>query len=69
MTLENKKIVMKSFSNAPFDHCPFIRTLHSRKKNNKVKHLHERCLRLICSNKKSSHENLLIKDNLVFLHH
>ena len=41
--------------------------LHSRK-NNKIKHLHERCLRLIYSDKKSSYENLLEKDNSVSIH-
>ena len=43
--------------------------LHSRKNNNKIKHLHERCLRLIYSDKKSSYENLLEKDNSVSIHH
>ena len=43
--------------------------LHSRKKNNKTKHLHKQCLRLIYSDKKSSYENLLEKDNSVSIHH
>ena len=43
--------------------------LDSRKNNNKIKHLHERCLRLIISDKKSSYENLLEKDNSVPMHH
>ena len=43
--------------------------LHSHKNNNKIKHLHERCLRLIYSDKKSSYENLLEKDNSVSIHH
>ena len=43
--------------------------LHCRKNNNKIKHLHERCLRLIYSDKKSSYENLLEKDNSVSIYH
>ena len=43
--------------------------LHSHKNNNKIKHLHERYLRLIYSDKKSSYENLLEKDNSVSVHH
>ena len=43
--------------------------LHSRENNNKIKHLHERCLRLIYSDKKPSYENLLEKDNSVSMHH
>ena len=65
MTLEKKKIVMNSFFNAQFKNYPLIWMLHSRKNNNKVKHLHERCLRLIYSDKNSSYENLLEKDNSV----
>ena len=38
-------------------------------KNNKIKHLHERCLRLIYSDKKSSYENVSEKDNSVSAHH
>ena len=69
MTLEKKKIVMNSFFNAQFNYCPLIWMLHSRKNNNKIKHLHERCLRLIYSDKKLSYENLLEKDNSVSRHH
>ena len=69
MTLEKEKTVMNSFFNAQFNYCPLIWMLHSRKNNNKIKHLHERCLRLIFSDKKSSYENLLEKDNSVSMHH
>ena len=54
MTLEKKKIVMNSFFNAQFNYCLLVWMLHSGK-NNKIKHLHERCLRLIYSDKKSSY--------------
>ena len=69
MTLEKKKIIMNSCFNAQFNYCPLIWMLHSRKNNNKIKHLHERCLRLICSDKKSSYEKLLEKDGSVSIHH
>ena len=39
------------------------------KKKNKIKRLHERCLRLIYSDKRSSYENLLEKDHSVPIHH
>ena len=48
--------------------------LHSRQNNNKIKHLHERCLRLIHNDKLSSYEELLEKNlsvsihNSIFLH-
>ena len=69
MTLEKKKIIMNSFLNAQFNYCTLIWMLHSRKNNNNIKHLHERCLRLIYSDKKSSYEKLLEKDGSVSIHH
>ena len=38
---------------------------HSRKLNNKIKRFRERCLRLIYSDRGSSYEELLDKDNSV----
>ena len=43
--------------------------LHSRKNNNKIKHLDERCLRLIYSDKRLSCEKILEKDNSISTHH
>ena len=53
---------MNSFFNAQFNYCPLIWMLHSHSNSNKIKHLHERCLRLICNDKQLSHEELLLKD-------
>ena len=47
MTLEKKKTVMNSFFDVQFNYCPLMLMLQSRKNNNKIKHLHGRCLRLI----------------------
>ena len=41
---------MNAFFDAQFNYCPLIWMLHSRQ-NNKIKHLQERCLRLIQSDK------------------
>ena len=43
--------------------------LHSRQNNNKIKHLHERSLRLIHNDKLSSYEELLEKEGSVSVHH
>ena len=42
---------------------------HNRTYNNKIKRLHEKCLRLIYNDKRSSFEDLLEKDNCVSIHH
>ena len=60
---------MNSLFNAQFNYCSLIWILNNRKNNNKIKHLHERCLQLIYEKKKSSNENHLEKDNRVSKHH
>ena len=60
---------MNSFFHAQFNYCPLIWMLNSRSKNNKIKHLHESCLRLIYNDKHSSYEELLIKDGTVSIHY
>ena len=60
---------MNVFFNSQFNYCSLIWMLHSRQNNNKIKHLHERCLRLIHNDKLSSYEELLEKDGSVSIHH
>ena len=60
---------MNVFFNAQFNYCPLMWMFHSRQNDNKIKHLHERCLCLIHSNKLSSYEDLLEKDWSVSVHH
>ena len=69
MSVEKKKILMNSFFNAQFNYCPLIWMLHSRRNNNIIRNLHERCLRLIYNDKNSSYEELLTKDGSVSIHH
>ena len=47
MNLQKRKVLMNAFFNAQFNYCPLIWMLLSRQNNNKIKHLHERCLRLL----------------------
>ena len=59
MSLSKKKILMKSFFNYQFSHCPLIWMFHSRTMNNKINRLHERYMRLIYGDKTSYFEELL----------
>ena len=61
--LEKHRIVMKTFIESQFNYCPLIRILHSRTINNKINLLHERALRVVYSDFRSSFEGLLMKDN------
>ena len=59
---------MNSFFNAQLNYCPLVWMLHSRRNNNIIRNLHERCLRLIYNDKNSSYEELLTKDGSVSIH-
>ena len=60
---------MNYFFDAQLNYYPLIWMLHSRCNNNKIKYLHERCLRLIYCDKNSSYEELVERDGSVFIHH
>ena len=68
MTLKKRRIVMKTFIESQFNYCPLIWMFHSRTINNKINRLHERALRIVYSEFKSSFEGLLMKDNSFSIH-
>ena len=68
MTNEKRKLLINSFFNAQLKCCSLIWMLHSRCNNNKIKHLHEKCLKLIYCDKNPSYEELLEKDGSVSTH-
>ena len=53
---------------AQFNDCPVTWMFHSCSLNDKINRLHERCLRVIYNDKRSSFEELLAKDNSVSVH-
>lgn len=69
MTLPKKRIVMKTFIESQFNYCPLIWMLHSRTTNNKINRLHERALRIVYSDYKSTFNELLDKDGSFSIHH
>ena len=52
--LYKKSALMNTFFKSPFNYCPLIWMYHSRKNNNKINRLHEKCLRIIYNDKRSS---------------
>ena len=60
---------MKAFFTAQFSYCPAIWIFHSRKLENKINKLHERCLRIVFSDNTSSFEELLETYNSALVHH
>ena len=69
MDFHKKRLAVNAFFMAQFNYSSLIWMCHKRTCNNKIKRLHERCLRLIYNDKRSSFEDLLEKDNSVSIHH
>ena len=63
-----RRIVMKTFIESQFNYCPLIWMFHSRTINNKINRLHERALRIVYSDFKSTFEGLLRKENFFPIH-
>ena len=59
---------MNAFFKSQFSYCPLVWMCHSRANNSKINRLHERCFRIIYSDKQSSIEELLEKDGFVTIH-
>ena len=68
MNITKRKILMNAFFNAQFSYCPLTWMFHSRKLNNKINKLHERCLRIVYNNNTSTYGELLETDNSVLVH-
>ena len=56
---------MKSFIESQFKYCPLVWMFHSRELNNKINNLHERALRIVYKDNKSTFNEFLTKDNSV----
>ena len=68
MSLDKRRIIMKAFINSQFGYCPLIWMNHSRTLNNRINRIHERSLRVVYNDKKSTFEELLEKDKSITTH-
>ena len=69
MSFDTRRMVMKAFTESHFNYCPLIWMFYSRTLNNKRNCLHERALRIICSDYKSSFCELLEKGKSFSIDH
>ena len=69
MDISRKKILMNAFFRSQFNYCPLIWMCYNRSLNRRINRLHERCLRIIYSDKEFSFDELLDKDESVSIHH
>ena len=67
MSLSKKRTLTNAFFNSQFNYCPLIWMCHSRE-NNKISRFHERCLRIIYNDERSSFDALLEKDSSVSIY-
>jgi len=68
MSFDQRKLILNSFITTHFSYCPLVWMFHSRHLNNKINAIHERALRIIYQDYKSSFQELLNKDNSPTVH-
>ena len=68
LTFEKLRVLLKSFVESQFAYCPLAWMFHNRKINLKINRLHERALRLLYCDDKSTFEELLQKEGTFTIH-
>ena len=68
MDFNQRKMIMNSFITSQFGYCPLVWMFHSRALNNRINRIHERSLRTVYQDYKSSFEDLLEKDESFTVH-
>ena len=69
MDFAKMRLLVHAFFSSQFNYFQLVWICHNRTNNNKINHLHERCLRLIYTGKRSSFEDLLEKGGSVSIHY
>ena len=69
MSLEKRRVLVKSFFESQFEYCSLLWMCHSRTLNNGINRLHHRALRLIYRDELLSFSELLKKGGSVTIHH
>ena len=69
MDFAKRRLLINAFFYSQFNYCQFVWMCHNRTNNSKINRLHERCLRLIYNDKKSSFKDILERDGSVSIHH
>ena len=68
MSLQKRRILIKSFITSQFTYCPIVWMCHSRSLNNKFNHIYERAFRIVYQDFQSSFSALFLKDNSFTIH-
>ena len=68
MTLPKRRLLMSSYITSHFNYCPLVWMIHNRKLNKKISKVHERALRIVHGDHKTSFLELLNIDKSVTIH-
>ena len=68
MSFRQRKTIFHTFILSHFGYCPLVWMLHSRKLNHRINKLHERALRIVYNDYKSSFQRLLEISNSFTIH-
>ena len=69
MDFSKRRLLVNAFFYSQFNYCQLVCMCHNRTNNSKINRLHERSLRLIYNDKKSSFKDLSEKDGSASIHH
>ena len=69
LPFHKRRILLKSFIESQFSHCPLVWMFCSRQMNRKINRLHERALRIVYGDYTSSFNELLKNDKTISIHH
>lgn len=69
LPFQKRHILLKTFIESQFSYCPLIWMFCSCTMNKKINRIHERALRIVYRDYKSSFEDLLKKDKSLIFHH
>ena len=69
MPLDQRRTLMKAFTESQFAYCPLTWMFHNRDLNHKINRLHERALGIVYKDDNLSFNELLKKDGSVSTHH
>ena len=69
MNVSQKKLIMNAFITSHFSYCPLVWMCHNRSLNSKINKIHERALRIVFNDNRSTFAELLEKAGSVTIHH
>ena len=69
LPFNKRKLILNTFIDSQFSYCPLVWMFCSRKMDRKINRLHERSLRIVYNDYKSTFNELLKNDKSISIHH